>query len=248
MKKFSQNLYESIISTSKHPRWWILASVQVLCLAVIVAVTARPALLFSPFSVWFIISLAIIAFITVHLWLDIEARKLQTVNKLSWRVFWQEVYAFAAIMLLTISIEILARALHNDWVFLALISSLVVATSLLAMMFVVLCQLGAGRALALALSTWNRKFSLAATMSFILIILQAVSFAVWHGFQPNFSFELLSHSATIWVLLPIFAVSAIAAAFLNILLVNLFLDTVIRKKDQETEALLAKQALLEPNL
>jgi len=254
MSKLLQIIHFSLISTSQNPRWWILGFFQVISLPILVIVSARPAMLMSKFAFLFLAAILVGVPSTVYLWMDVDARKFKTVYQKAQKFFFRQCLTFTAIMLLTLGVIILAKLMHNDWVFLALLSSLVIATCVLAMMFAVLCEQDTIHSLALSASAWNKKFSLAATIAFVLIIVQALSFAFLHSFlkdfNPNIKFELLSGSATIWVLLLLLLfVVAICMAFLNSFLVHLFLDTIRRKKDPEAaEGELAKQARLEPNI
>jgi len=122
------------------------------------------------------------------------------------------------------------------------------------MLFAVLSEQGFVSALGLALDAWNKKFSLAASVALVLIMANALSFAFMHTFwkeaSPLAAFELLKHSATIWVLLLILILFIVFfAALINCFLVLLFLETIRRKKDPEAESRDAvKRPILEPSI
>jgi hypothetical protein len=135
---------------------------------------------------------------------------------------------------------IIPKFVYPDWLFSALISSIVSGTSALAMLYVVLCAQPLNKAFVLAIDTWNKKISLAAMAAFVLLLAHGVSFALVHGVVKSFrimqGFSVFSHSATIWILLLVlFSLTAFAAAFLNSFMVLLFLEIIGRKKDPEEE-------------
>jgi hypothetical protein len=238
MLKPRQILYESLISTSRFPRWWILALVQASSVYVI-GELLQPRRLFRPFSfAWIIFAVCIMAPVTVWLWREIESYKAKRRSQMSVQKIFNQCLAIGVVVLCSVALVAAAKLLYPDWLFSALVSSIISGTSTLAILFVVLCGQPFGKALGLALDTWNKKISLAAFVAFVLLLAHGVSFALVHGIlrslmaEPGFSVS--ADSATIWVLCSVsLLVTAFAAAFLNNFLVLLFLEIIGQKKDPE---------------
>ena len=246
MLNLRQIAYHSLISTSRRPRWWILALGQILAFA-FVGELSRLHLLRWPFIFWLAFSLIALMPITVWLWLDIQAVYQKSPRQLVLTKFIKLCQSVGAVSSGSVIFIILVRSIYPSWVFMALISSLVAATASLAMLYIVLCNQAIVSALGLALDTWHRKISLAVAAACILIFTHAVSFALVHsvfkGFRAAGEFSVLSHSATIWVLLAaLMAIISFFAAGLNCFLVFLFLEIISRKKDPEAvEPVVSKQ-------
>ncbi len=238
MPKLRQIAYDSFVSTGCYPRRWTLALIQVIAFS-LVGELARPRWLVSPFLFWLLAGAAVLGPVTARLWLEIEAAESKVPKPVPANIFIQSCATATAVIFCSVGLSIAARFVDGTWIFLALVSSLIAATATLAMLYAVLCAQPFDRSLALALSTWNKKISLAAAAAFILILAQGVSFALVHGVFLNFlslsGFSVFTHSATIWVLLlALVFVVVLAAAFLNCFLVLLFLETIRREKEPES--------------
>jgi len=240
MKSLRQIFYESFLSTSRFPRWWILALAQGISLYLI-GEFSQPHRLVRPVSLcWIILSLLIMAPATLWLWMEISSFKLKSENRMAAETFFRYCAAIAVIAAFSLALIIVPKFVYPDWIFSALISSIVSGTSTLAILYVVLCAQPLNKALVLALDTWNKKISLAAMAAFILLLAHGVSFALVHGVVKSLKtvqgFSVFSHSATIWLLLLVLLMfTAFAAAFLNSFMVLLFLEIIGRKKDPEEE-------------
>ncbi len=201
----------------------------------------QPHRLVRPFSVcWIILSLCVMAPVTAWLWLEISSFKLKSKNQISVKIFFGHCVATIAVVVCSLALIIVPKLVYPDWLFSALISSIISGTSTLAILYVVLCGQPFGKALILAIDTWNKKISLAALVAFVLLLAHGVSYALVHGVIKSLKtmqgFSVFSHSATIWLLLLVlFFLTAFAAAFLNSFLVLLFLEIIARKKDPEAE-------------
>ncbi|HYV33649.1 MAG TPA: hypothetical protein VE973_02275 [Candidatus Limnocylindria bacterium] len=237
MRTPTQIAYSSVISTSRTPRWWILALVQVAAFAVM-GELLRPHWPTAIYACWLICALAIIIPTTVQFWHEIQADREKAAIQISSKMFIKQCLTAEAILLLALVIIVAARWALLPWVFLVVISSLVAATAILAMLYAVLRELPFNKALASALYTWNKKASMGAIAALILILAQGASFALVSYLRKSLEitgqFSLLSHSATIWILLAaiIFLVGVLAAV-LNCFLVNLFLEIIQSKKAPE---------------
>jgi hypothetical protein len=253
MRKFLQIAHTSLISTSLHKRWWILALLQIMSLSAVFPVIVRPRLLLSPFILYLPVSLVIFVPVTVWLWLDIDARKSQDFRQKTLKVFLSICASTAGIVMVAALLTFVARIGLGERIFFVAASSVVAATGALAMLFAVLCGQGFRYSLILALDTWSKKVSLAAIIAFILILSQAFVFALiqgfWRGSRMDEGFEVLNSSATIWLLLlALTLLASFLSAFVNCLLVHLFLDNIRFKKDQDLkEEAIAKRIILEPN-
>jgi hypothetical protein len=226
------------MSTGRFPRWWILALAQVIAFSVM-GEMGRPHWLDSVFVSWLITSAVILGPITAWLWLEIEASGLKEPKTLTIKIFSQSCVTAAAIIFSSIILALAARFIYRDWIFLAIVSSLIAATATLAMLYAVLCDQSFSKSIALALDTWNKKISLAAAAALVLILAHGVSYAIVHGLLGNISliegFSVFSRSATIWLLLLVLIfLAAFIGAFLNCFLVFLFLETIRREKDSES--------------
>jgi hypothetical protein len=240
MIQFRQILRESFISTSSFPRWWILALVQGTSLYLI-GEFSQPHMLIRPFSVSLIILwLCVMAPTTAWLWLEIASFKLKSKNKMFVKTFFGHCVAIITIVVCSLALIIAAKFVYPGWLFSVLVSSIIFGTSTLAILYVVLCGQPFGKALTLALDTWNKKFSLPVQAAFILLLAHGVSFALVHSVLKSLKtmqgFPVSGDSATIWLLLLfLLFFTAFVAAFLNSFLVLLFLETIARKKNPETE-------------
>ena len=201
----------------------------------------QPRHLLRPFSVlWLILAVCVMAPVTVWLWKDIEARKARRENQISIKRFLEFCLEISAVIFCSIALLVAAKLIYPDWLFSALASSIISATSTLAILYIVLCGQPFDRALSLALDTWNKKISLAALVAFVLLLTHGVSFAMVHGILKGFmsrrGFPISGDFVTIWVLcLIVLLFTAFVAAFLNSFLVLLFLEIIARKKDPEAE-------------
>jgi hypothetical protein len=245
MTSLRQILYESLLSTSRFPRWWILALAQVAALYA-VGELAHPHWLKPLFFCWLIVGVVVLVLTTAWLWLEIQSVKLKSENNIAVKIFIGLCRTTGVIVICSMMVIALARLVFAAWIVLALVSSVVAATATLAILYAVLCREPFYKALVLALDTWNRKISLAAIVAFILILAHGVSFALVHGLLKSsrnmYGFSVYSHSATIWVLFffLIFLV-AFVSAVLNYFLVLLFLETIRQKKDPEAETAVLKK-------
>jgi hypothetical protein len=232
--------YEALVSTSRFPRWWIFALAQA-ALLYWIGELLQPRHLLRPFSVlWLLLAVLVMAPVTVWLWKDIEARKAGRENQILIKHFLGYCSEISVIILCSAALLVVAKLIYPDWLFSALVSSLISATATLAILYIVLCGQPFDRALSLALDTWNKKISLAALVAFVLLLAHGISFALVHGFLRDFmtrgGFSISGDFVTIWVLCLIALVfTAFAAAFLNSFLVLLFLEIIARKKDPEAE-------------
>jgi len=240
MQRLREIFYEALISTSRFPRWWILALVQAASLYSI-GEFLQPHRLFRPFFLcWLILAICVMAPATTWLWLEITAYKSKRKSQMFIKAFFGNCVAMGVIVVCSVVPIVAVKFIYPDWLFSALVSSIISGTSTLAILYVVLCGQPFGKALSLAFDTWNKKISLAALMVFALLLAHGVSFALVHGALKSFKdmqgFSVFSHSATIWVLLlASLFLTAFAAAFLNSFLVLLFLEIIGRKKDPEEE-------------
>jgi hypothetical protein len=246
MERLRQIFYEALISTSRFPRWWILALVQAACLYFIGEFLQPhywhnyPGLLVLP-----VLGVLIMSPATVWLWLEIESAKLKLVRRHSQKFLIESTLAASSVIFCSIVLMIAAKLSYPDWLFSALISSLISATATLAILFIVLCRQKFGNSIILAFDTWNKKVSLAALVAFVLLLAHGASFALVHGTLKNFrnleGFSVSAGSATIWILFSVgLLFTAFVAAFLNTFLVLLFLEIIGRKKDPETEKAAAR--------
>jgi hypothetical protein len=220
MLNFHRIAYNSIKSTSRQPRWWILALLQVIAFSLL-GELAKPELLFAPVIFW------LIAAIVMAVPKELKAKN-----------FVRYCLQSGVVIVFSVLVTILARVFSGLWVFLAIVTSLVASTASLAMLYIVLCDQPAKAALTLAIDTWNKKISLAAITALILILAHGISYALVHGVWKNFvfaaEFSVLNYSATIWVLLvALVVIAAFFAAILNCFLVLLFLEIIRREKDPE---------------
>jgi hypothetical protein len=177
---------------------------------------------------------------TAWLWLEISSFKLKSKNQMSIKTFFRHCVSIAVIIVCSLALILASKFVYPDWLFSALVSSIVSGTSTLAILYVVLCGQQFNKALILAVDTWNKKISLAALVAFVLLLVHGVSFALVHSVVKSLKimqgFSVPSHSATIWLLLlALFFLTSFAAAFLNSFLVLLFLEIIARKKDPEEE-------------
>jgi hypothetical protein len=253
MQRLRKIFYEAFVSTGRFPRRWILALVQAAALYS-VGELLQPRLLLRPFSVcWLILAVAVMAPVTAWLWLDIAAYASRIKNRVKAKVFLTGSLAMCAIVLCSAAVMAVAKFIYPDWLFSALLSSIISATSTLALLYIILCGQTFAKSLTLAFDTWNKKISLAALIAFVLLLTHGVSYALVHGVLQSLKvtrgFSIPIHSATIWVLLLVlFLITAFAAAFLNSFLVLLFLDIIARKKDPESEkAILRRLVTSEAN-
>ena len=253
MLKLRQIAYASLVSTSRFPRWWILALAQIIAFS-LVGQLSRFDLLHLPFVFWLVVGLMALMPVTVWLWLDIQAIYLKSLRQAAAQIFIRKCLSAGIVMLGSVILTMLIRQAYPAWVFLAVVSSLVAATAALAMLYIVLCEQSVPSALALALDTWHKKISLAVAAAFILIFAHGVSFtlvhSIWKSFKAAGQFSVSSHSATIWVLLLVLlAIVVFFAAVLNCFLVFLFLEIIRRKKDPEIarEEVVAKQPIFQAN-
>jgi hypothetical protein len=240
MRRLREIFYEALVSTSRFPRWWILALAQA-ALLYLVGELLQLRHLLRPFSfLWLILAVFVMAPVTVWLWKDIEARKARQENQITIKKFFGFCPEISAVIFCSVLLLVAAKLIYPDWLFSALVSSLISATSTLAVLYIVLCGQPFDRALSLALDTWNKKISLAALVAFVLLLAHGISFALVHGFLRDFmtrgGFSISGDFVTIWVLcLMVLVFTAFAAAFLNSFLVLLFLEIIARKKDPEAE-------------
>lgn len=240
MRNLREIFHESFVSTSRFPPWWILALAQGTSLYLL-GEFSQPRRLAEPFSVfWIILSLCVMAPATAWLWLEISAFKSKLKNNLIVKIFFGYCAATVAIMVCSLAIIVVPKFVYPDWLFSALLSSIVSGTSTLAILYVVLCAQPLNKAIILAIDTWNKKLSLAALSAFILLLAHGVSFALVHSAIKSLKtmqgFSVFSHSATIWLLLLVLLFFiAFVGAFLNSFLVILFLEIIGRKKDPEAE-------------
>jgi hypothetical protein len=245
MRSLREIFYESLLSTSRFPRWWILALAQGTALY-LMGEFSQPHRLVRPFSVlWIILSLCVMAPATAWLWLSISSLKIKSSSQISQKKFVGYCIAIAIIVVCSLAVIIAPKFFYPDWLFSALLSSIVSGTSTLAILYVVLCTQPLSKAIILAIDTWNKKLSLAALAAFILLLAHGVSFALVHTVLKSLKtmqgFSVFSHSATIWLLLLVLLFFiAFIGAFLNSFLVILFLEIIGRKKDPEAE----KKAIL----
>jgi hypothetical protein len=254
MVKFRKILTEAFISTSRFPRWWILALVQA-CSLYLMGEFLQPHywLHNGGFLVWPVLAVFIMSPAISWLWLDIESCKEKTARKTSLKSFIDFTKTSSAIIFCSLLLMIAAKLAYPDWLFSALFSSIISATATLAILFVVLCRQPFNRALMLALDTWTKKISMAAIVAFVLLLAHGVSFALVHGVLKSFAstegFSVLTASATIWILfLALMVIVAFLAAFLNCFLVFFFLEIIGQKKDPEAEkAVLSKLVASEVN-
>lgn len=237
MLKLKQIFYESLLSTSRFPRWWILALVQLVGLS-LVGEFSRPGRVGTVLIFWLFCGVIFLVLATSLLWMEIRLNKEKKEFSIGAKNFIVKCNASAVVVFASVILVIAVRLMSTLWVFLAFFSSVIAATATLVMLYAVLCQEPFYKALALALDTWNRKFSLAAIVAFLLILAHGVSFALVHGFFTGFrgmhGFSVFSHSATIWVLfLALISLIAFVSAVLNSFLVLLFLESIRQKKDPE---------------
>jgi len=237
MLQLREKIYNSLVSTSRHPRWWILAFLQIAALSAM-GKFSKPYLLDTPYFLWLILAILVLQPVIAWLWLDIEAQSEGKVKRASVRGLLMACLRSLAITFAAEVFLMISRAIIFDWTFLALISSLVAATSTLAILYVILCQQPFYKAWALALDTWHKKISLAAASAVVLIFAHGISYVlvhtVWAGIFSKGEFSAFNHSATIWVLSAVlcFAVAYLGAV-LNCFLVFLFLDIIRRQKEPE---------------
>jgi hypothetical protein len=239
MKTLAQITHEAFTSTVRFPRRWILALVQVIAFSV-VGELGRSHWLRPVFVSYLLLSACVLGPITTWLWLEIEDSTLKFSKALSIKSFTQSCLTSAGIIFSSIIAALLVRFIYMDWIFLAVVSSLIASTAALAMLYAVLFRQSFYRSVVLAADTWNKKISLAAESAFVLILGHGASYAIVHGLFGNMpligGFSVFSHSATIWILLLVLIfLAAFIGAFFNCFLVFLFLETIKREKDSESE-------------
>ena len=238
MKTLGQIVNDSFRSTGRFPRWWILALLQVAAFSVM-GELGRPHWLRPVFMSYLVLSAAILGPITAWLWLEIEASVITLPKNLPIKSFTQRSFNAAGIIFCSVILVLVTRFFYANWIFLAIVSSLIAATAILAMLYAVLVEQSFFSSITLAADTWNKKTSFASVAAFILIIAHGASYAIVHGLLGNFTllgrFSDFNHSATIWILLAALVFfAALMGAFLNCFLVFLFLETIRREKEPET--------------
>ncbi len=252
MLNLPQIAYKSITSASRSPGWWILSLLQIIALTFIAPSLAQPRLLLHlVFILWLVAGVIIFTVSTVWLWLDIDERRPRNGAQKSVKPYITMCLTTGSILLCALALIIITRLGFVAWVFFALITSIVAATAVLAMLFAVLINQNLGPSLALALDTWNKKTSLATAVALTLIMGHAVSFTLMHTVVNPASFSNFSdihEFATIWVMLGVLLLIVIVSFFvaiLNCFLVLLFIEIIRQKKDPEAvaEALAHKTVL-----
>ena len=133
MKTLRQIAQESLESTGRFPRWWILALAQIVAFSVVGEI-GRPHWMHPIFVSWLIISAATLGPITAWLWLEIESSDLKQPKSMSIKSFSESCMTAAGIIFCSIIIAIAARFIYRDWIFLAVVSSVLAATAALAML------------------------------------------------------------------------------------------------------------------
>jgi hypothetical protein len=140
MLRLREIFYEALVSTGRFPRWWILALTQAGALYLI-GELSQPYLIFGPFAVcWLILAVFVMAPATVWLWLETAAYKLKRKNEISVKTFFEYCAAAGVITACSLVIFIAAKLVYHDWLFSALASSIISATAVLAILYVVLCE------------------------------------------------------------------------------------------------------------
>jgi hypothetical protein len=240
MQTINQIINTSLKSTRSNPRWWIFAFIQIISLVGISSLN-KPKVLLGPGLFWLLAFILILQPSTVGLWLEIESTGLRQVKTLTTNIFLQKCLSCLALTLFSAGLIIFVRLVYPSWIFLAILSSFVAATSALAALYIVLFGQTFFSAWGLAFDTWHKKISLAAAAALVIIVGHALAFAFVHEVSDNLliksqSFASFHHSATIWMLLVLTGfILAFCAAFANCFLVLLFLDIINRKKDPEAE-------------
>ncbi len=190
------------------------------------------------FIFWLVAGILLLVFSTVLLWLEIDLVNKKQQVKIQVKDFISKVQVSTAIVVCSVIVIIILKLIQTPWGILSFVSSIISSTATLAMLYNVLCKQPFYSSFGLALDTWNRKFSLAAIVAFIIIVSHGISFALAHGALKNLrygqGFSVLNGSATIWILfLALVCLVSFIVAVLNSFLVLLFLETIERKKDPE---------------
>jgi len=246
MLKLSQIVRQAVFFASRQPRWWLLALFQSAAFSVI-GQFARPKLLGSPYAVFLVLAGIILSPITIWLWREIEADKNPSPEAKRKPYFFVQSFEGGVVVLATAAIIILARLVFPFWPLHTLVFALAASTAGLALLYIALTGHTLAPAFKLALDTWNKKLSLVAMATLVLILAHAISFILVHEVWGNVhifrEFSVLGHSATIWILLTGLTLAiAYFSAILNCFVVLLFLEIINRKKDPEAE----KTKLAEP--
>lgn len=231
-------LNESVWSTSRFPRWWILALLQAAAFSA-VGQLARPKMLNHFSAIWLALAMALLPPLTIWLWQDMENSRLKPNQEKPKRNFASQSLSGIGLILMTVFVVLLARLIFPFWPLHTLVFAVTASTAGLALLYVALCGQNLSAAIALSMDTWNKRLSFAAVAAVVLVVAHGISFALVHGILENFyffqEFSVSGRSATIWLLLSgLMLVIAYFSAILNCFLVFLFLETVNRKKDPET--------------
>ncbi len=234
MQKLQQIIVSAFQSTRSSPYWWLLALLQVAALSLISKFT-RPV---WPHPVWLeflFAAVAVLPPITVWLWLDMETKYNKQAKKVPVKLFVKYCLTAGAIVLCSMAVAFLARLIYPKWVFFALISSFIAATSTLSILYAVICGQNFFVSWSLALDTWHKKISLPLAAAVCLMIVHGIFFAAAREIRVSLmlsrEFSVFSHSATIWVILTaILFLTAFLGALVNCFLVFLFLEIIKRQK------------------
>lgn len=212
---------------------------------------ARPVLMKPLFLCLLVFAVLVLQPVTVWLWLEMSEVYHKQTKKISAALIIGYSAKTIVICFCAIIVILLARLIFPNWIFLTLFSSLVAATSVLCMLYVVLCGQTVGKSWLLALDTWHKKISLALVVAAAIGASHGISFILAHEIgiklRIDREFSVLSHSATIWILLFLMVfVAAVIAALLNCCLIFLFLEIIRRRQDPEAavklESLASSQA------
>lgn len=231
-------LLESILSTSRFPRWWILAILQAGAFSA-VGQLVRPQSLNHISAMWLVLVMAVLPPLTIRLWQDIEAYKFINNPDKPRHNFKSQSVSGIGLILMTVFVVLLARWIFPFWPLHTLVFAVTASTAGLSLLYIALCDQNLSSALSLAMDTWNKRISFAGAAAAILIVAHGISYALVHRVLGDLylirEFSVSGHSATIWLLLAaVVVLIAYLSAILNCFVVLLFLDTINRKKDPET--------------
>src|SRR6185295_12821135 len=124
MLKLSQIAHTSIKSTSRHPRWWILALAQLMGFFVVAPVLIRPHLLYSSFVFWLIAGIFILVLSTVLFWTEICAENTREFKNISARLFMYACFKTALAIIFALAVIIFSEIMGDSLFLVFLLSSI----------------------------------------------------------------------------------------------------------------------------
>ncbi len=248
MQSIGQTIYGSFKSTSKQPRWWILALLQVFCIGYLADFLVFKRTFFVEWG-WALTFLLVLQPVCAYLWLDLKAVHENRQEKVYLKQFLFSVLAAFFVCTSAFGLIMLLVNTYGPGVLIFLLCMGVMATAVIAAMGAVILDLGFFRAWGLGLDVWRLKMSIPIIIMVLFVSGFASGFFVWPKFLAwvilNEGFSVSKASATIWILFLIAVIIlGFLVAFLNSFLVRVFLNFIKPNSLNKQEA----EILLQQNI